>query len=228
MDNASVGNFLSDGVTPNSIKEQLSAQKDDSGDNNGLNDLDDMLNISFTTPDNIFSMGLKGQYSNAGYTFAIEDKGTNFAGVTGINRFFNGSDARDIELSTSLKEDPAKIHSYKSPTAGDNQMALDMVQLQFSQVDFKESYKKTSTNTVYGFYDDIVTRIGTRTNSAISSSMSISAQFNAIGQEYASISKVSIDEEMANLIRYQTSYGAAAKVITTIDQMMTTLLGLKQ
>ncbi|MFZ5374939.1 MAG: flagellar basal body rod C-terminal domain-containing protein, partial [Campylobacterota bacterium] len=43
-----------------------------------------------------------------------------------------------------------------------------------------------------------------------------------------SISKVSIDEEMANLIRYQTSYGAAAKVITTIDQMMQTLLGLKQ
>ncbi len=228
MDNASTGNFLSDGVTPNSIKEQLSAQKDDSGDNNGLNDLDDMLNISFTTPDNIFSMGLKGQYSNAGYTFAIEDKGTNFAGVTGLNRFFDGSDARDIKLATALKEDPSQIHSYKSPAAGDNQMALDMVQLQFSQVDFKESYKKTSTNTVYGFYDDIVTRIGTRTNSAISSSMSISAQFNAIGQEYASISKVSIDEEMANLIRYQTSYGAAAKVITTIDQMMTTLLGLKQ
>jgi len=39
---------------------------------------------------------------------------------------------------------------------------------------------------------------------------------------------VSIDEELTNLIRYQTAYGAASKVITTIDQMMTTLLGLKQ
>jgi len=53
-------------------------------------------------------------------------------------------------------------------------------------------------------------------------------QFNATELEYYSVSKVSIDEEMTNLIKYQTSYGAAAKVITTIDQMMDTLLGIKQ
>jgi flagellar hook-associated protein 1 FlgK len=226
MDNAT--SVMSDGVTPNSVVEQLQAQKDDNSDNNGLNDLDDILNVSFATPSNVFSIGLKGQYSSLGYTFAIEDKGTNFAGVTGVSRFFDGSDGSNITLSSPLQVDPAKISAHKSPVAGDNQTALDMVQLQFSQIDFKESYRKTSTDTIYGFYDDIVTRVGTRTNSAITTNMSVTAQFNAIQQEYDSISKVSIDEEMANLIRYQTSYGAAAKVITTIDQMMTTLLGLKQ
>lgn len=226
MDNATA--LMSDGVTPNSIVEQFQAQKDDNSDNNGLNDLDDMLNISFATPGNVLSIGLKGTYESAGYSFAIEDKGTNFAGVTGMSRFFDGVDGSDIELSSPLQNDPAKINAHKSPVAGDNQTALDMVQLQFTQIDFKESYTKTSTDTIYGFYDDIVTRVGTRTNSAIISNQSITAQFRAIEQEYDSISKVSIDEEMANLIRYQTSYGAAAKVITTIDQMMTTLLGLKQ
>ena len=226
MDNAT--SVMSDGVTPNSVVEQLQAQKDDNSDNNGLNDLDDILNVSFATPSNVFSIGLKGQYSSLGYTFAIEDKGTNFAGVTGVSRFFDGSDGSNITLSSPLQVDPAKISAHKSPVAGDNQTALDMVQLQFSQIDFKESYRKTSTDTIYGFYDDIVTRVGTRTNSVITTNMSVTAQFNAIQQEYDSISKVSIDEEMANLIRYQTSYGAAAKVITTIDQMMTTLLGLKQ
>ncbi|HFB53875.1 MAG TPA: hypothetical protein ENJ67_04005, partial [Sulfurimonas autotrophica] len=54
------------------------------------------------------------------------------------------------------------------------------------------------------------------------------AQFNSTELEYNSVSKVSIDEEMTNLIKYQTSYGAAAKVITTVDQMMQTLLGIKQ
>lgn len=227
MDNANATNLLNDG-TPNSIREQLLAQKDDNGDNNALNDLDDMLNTSFLTPSNLFSIGLKGQYASAGYTFSIEDKGTNFAGVTGVNRFFDGSDGRNIGLSTPLKDNPTKINAHKSPVSGDNQTALDMVQLQFVQVDFKESYKKTSSDTLYGFYDNVVTRVGTRTNSVIITNMSLTAQFNAIGQEYSSISKVSIDEEMANLIRYQTSYGAAAKVITTIDQMMTTLLGIKQ
>jgi len=56
----------------------------------------------------------------------------------------------------------------------------------------------------------------------------VTAQFKAAELEYQSISKVSMDEELTNLIKYQTAYGAAAKVITTIDQMMNTLLGLKQ
>ena len=136
IDNASATNLMEDGVTPNSITEQLAAQKDDTGDNNGLNDIDDMLTASFATPSNVFSIALKGQYASLGYTFAIEDKGSNFAGVTGINRFFDGSDARDIELSTPLKEDPAKISAHKSPANGDNQTALDMVQLQFASSRF--------------------------------------------------------------------------------------------
>ena len=39
---------------------------------------------------------------------------------------------------------------------------------------------------------------------------------------------MNLDEEMANLIKYQHSYTAAAKLITTADQMLQTLLGLKE
>ena len=77
-------------------------------------------------------------------------------------------------------------------------------------------------------FDIIATEVGTVTNAAISRHETINTQFNAVEMEYFSVSKVSIDEEMTNLIKYQTSYGAAAKVITTIDQMMQTLLGIKQ
>ena len=44
----------------------------------------------------------------------------------------------------------------------------------------------------------------------------------------ASVSGVNLDEELTNLIKYQSSYVAAAKLITTADQMLETLLGLKQ
>jgi flagellar hook-associated protein 1 FlgK len=77
-------------------------------------------------------------------------------------------------------------------------------------------------------FDIIATEVGTATNSAIMRNETASTQFNAIELEYFSTSKVSLDEEMTNLIKYQTSYGAAAKIITTIDQMMQTLLGIKQ
>jgi len=228
IDNANATNLLSDGVTKNSIAEQLQAQKDDTKDNNALNDIDDMITATFAKPSNIFSLSMKSSFASAGYTFGIEDHGTNFAGVTGINRFFDGNSAKNITLSAPLQNNSSAIKAFKAPAAGDNQTALDMVQLQFSAFDFKEDYKTTRTDTIYGYFDHMVTKVGTQTNAVIASNDTITAQFNAIKQEHDSISKVSIDEEMANLIRYQTSYGAAAKVITTIDQMMTTLLGLKQ
>lgn len=228
IDNAGVTNLLGDGITKNSIAEQLKAQKDDTGDNNALNDIDDMITATFAKPSNVFSLSMNGTYAASGFTFSIEDHGTNFAGVTGVNRFLDGNNAKNIELSAPLKKDPSAIHAYKAPAAGDNQTALDMVQLQFGRFDFKDRYNKTTSDSMYGYFDQMVTSIGTKTNAVIASNDSITSQFNAIKQEHDSISKVSIDEEMANLIRYQTSYGAAAKVITTIDQMMTTLLGLKQ
>jgi len=225
MDNAGALNLLPDG-TPNSIVEQLKALKDDNADNNALNDINSIINPVFTTPPNMMSLDVKAQFASAGYTYGIEDHGTNFAGVTGMSRFFDGNSAKNIQLSTALQNDPTLIQGFKSPSLGDNQTALDMVQLQFSSITFQNG-QTTSTDTLYGNYDTLVTRIGTKTNSVIQNNATVTAQYNAVKQEQDSISKVGIDEEMANLIRYQTSYGAAAKVITTIDQMMTTLLGIK-
>ncbi len=102
-----------------------------------------------------------------------------------------------------------------------------MLQLQFDDVDFKAN-GITTKETLYGFYDAIVTDVGTRTNAAITTNDTITAKYNAVLQSYESISAVNIDEEMVNLIKYQTAYGASAKIITTIDQMMDTLLGLKR
>lgn len=224
MDNST--SFFSDGVTHNSIVEQLTAAKDDNSDNNGLNDINSLLSTSFNNSQNILQINLKSGFASQGYTFAIEDQGTNFAGVTGVSRFLDGNSAKNIELNTDLQNDSSQIRGFKSPANGDNQTALDMVELQFSKVSFNNG-TIASDETLYSYFDSLVSKVGTRTNSAILSNNSITAQFNAVKQEYDSVGKVSIDEEMANLIRYQTSYGAAAKVITTIDQMMTTLLGIK-
>lgn len=102
-----------------------------------------------------------------------------------------------------------------------------MMQQQFETYDFKVG-SNSYNSTMYGMFDITATYVGIATNTAISRNETISTQYNAIELEYNAVSKVSIDEEMTNLIKYQTSYGAAAKVITTVDQMMQTLLGIKQ
>src|SRR6056297_3389927 len=49
---------------------------------------------------------------------------------------------------------------------------------------------------------------------------------NFIEGEKLAVSEVSIDEEMINMVQYQQSYNAAAKVITVTDEMMDTLVNM--
>jgi flagellar hook-associated protein 1 FlgK len=215
----------------NSILGQLRLNQDNNADGSATNDIDDILSANYVDGQLQLSIN-KADF--AGYTFGIEDNqdnglasGTNFAGAIGISRFFEGDSAKNINLESSLRDDPAKIKANKSPVDGDNTLANDMLQLQFESVNFSANGTTTSSS-LYGYFDAVVTDVGTRTNAAITSSDTITAKYNAVLQSYESISKVNIDEEMVNLIKYQTAYGAAAKIITTIDEMMDTLLGLKR
>ena len=227
---------MDDGSTT-SIIAQLTAQQDDNGDGNVNNDINSILTSLYpynaTSVTGELSLSID-ETAFAGYTFGIEDdqtnglaSGTNFAGSIGLSKFFDGDSAKNIDLSASLKDDPSLIKANKPPIDGDNQLANDMLQLQFEDVTFEANGVITS-DTLFGYYDSLVTDVGTRTNAAITVDETVTAKYNAILLSYESISKVNIDEEMVNLIKYQTAYGASAKIVTTIDQMLDTLLGLKQ
>lgn len=222
----------------NSIEAQIKAIGDDNGDSNANNDIDDFLTYSFqTSADGELKLELIMDPSkeSSGYKFSIEDNltddsyssGTNFAGALGLGRYLDGNDAQSISLNNALEDNPTNISAGYSGATGDNRIALSMVQQQFASYDFQVG-SQTYNSTVYEMFDTIATYVGVTSNSAINNNDTVTTQYNAIQTEYDSISKVSIDEEMTNLIKYQTSYGAAAKVITTVDEMMQTLLGIKQ
>ena len=226
-----------DNGTAQSIIGQIGLNLDDNLDSNATNDVDDILVAAYGYDGNTGQGALNLEINLAdfpGYTFGIVDQtptgssiGTNFAGALGLSRYFEGNDAKNINLESSLQKDPALIKPNKSPIEGDNSLATDMLQLQFDKIKFNANGVDVEQS-VYGYYDALVTDVGTRTNAAITVNDTSNAKYNAVLLSYESISKVNIDEEMVNLIKYQTAYGASAKIITTIDQMMDTLLGLKR
>jgi len=229
---------MSDNGTGNSIEEQIAANLDDNSDNNANNDIDDFIGFSYqpsATGELRLELFMDPEMESQGYTFAIADQlenddfasGTNFAGALGLGNFFEGDSARNIELKKEYRDNPTTLSAGYSNTAGDNRLALDMIQQQFESYSFQVGQEVYDT-TIYGMYDITATDVGIATNAAISRNDTVTAEFNATEMEYFSVSKVDIDEEMTNLIKYQTAYGASAKIITTIDQMMQTLLGIKQ
>lgn len=206
----------------NSLVEKINRIKDDNGDNDGSNDFDDFFEATF----------VNGQLSinpkSSGYSVAIEDHGTNIAGLTGVHRFFDGSSAKDIDLNVALAREPGRIRAYGKPIDGNNDVANKMVAFQFQEVQFDLPYGNKKRDTVEGFYRALTSDIasdaanaGHRYDAAEVLHKSVEAQFN-------SVSGVDMDEELVNLMKYQTAYQANAKVLTTVDRMIDALLGIKQ
>ncbi len=206
---------------------------DDNGDNVTTNDIDDFINASIGS-DGKLSITLKDGMKEQGYRFAIEEADwenpSMFAGALGLQRFFDGDDASNISLNRDLSQNPTLIAGNASSIAGDNVVANRMVQLQYDKVDFylKGSNEPYSNDTLSGFFRMSVTEVSATTSSAIASAQTSESLLNAVVNEFDSISRVDIDEELTNLMKYQTGYSASAKVITAIDQMIQTLLGIKQ
>jgi len=220
-------------MTFNDIAQKIAVDNlDDSHDNTYNNDVDDFLSVNLQ---GTFQIQMNPDKANDGYTFAIEEKDpsqpTRFAGALGLERFFDGTDASNIKLSFPLDRNPVKVGGNTAPIAGDNQLANKMVELQYDKVDYfmnRDVENVYASDTLDGFFRMSATQIANTTASAHIMKDTSEALLTSVVAEFDSISKVNIDEELTNLMKYQTGYSASAKVITTIDQMIQTLLGMKQ
>ena len=68
-------------------------------------------------------------------------------------------------------------------------------------------------------YASLVDAVGTAASGASAQSTAIGQSLLQLNNQKNSVSKVSIDEETTNLIRFQTAYQAAARIVSTIQQL---------
>ena len=214
-------------TTMNDIIKAINANTDDNADNNALNDVDDYFQAYYHPTGRQFVVAAKNP--SQGLYVSIKDNGTNFVGALGINRFFDGNSARNIALNPEYARDSALIRPWLSPVAGNFEVANMMQQLQYDEVDFYPFLaKEPKTMRISEYFQFVTGRVATQTEQTERTKETKDAVLSAVKKEHHSISQVSIDEEMVNLIKFQGGYAANAKVITTIDRMIETLLSIKQ
>jgi flagellar hook-associated protein 1 FlgK len=83
-----------------------------------------------------------------------------------------------------------------------------------------------SGQTVAGGYASLVFQVGNAASNASTQSTAIGQNLLQLTNQQGSVSGVSIDEETTNLIRYQTAYEAAARIVSTIQQLSTDTLDM--
>lgn len=154
---------------------------------------------------------------------SVDSKGK----TTGIN-FFTPPTEREgtalvIDLSEDVKSDLSNIVTAFSPNApGDNRISLAISKIQHEKI-FAEG-----TKTIEEQFLGTVGKIGVQTGKArmdSEQSEGIWAQMKSLRER---LSGVSIDEETANLMKFQHAYDASAKVMKTADEMFQTVLAIKR
>ncbi|EKM9285729.1 flagellar hook-associated protein FlgK [Campylobacter upsaliensis] len=213
-------------TTMNDLMNQIKANTDDNGNKNNQDDVDDFINASFSF-DSKSNSGLFQINAKNGFKVSLEDKGTNFAGAFSVGGFFSGKDASDIRVKESLLSDPSTVRASKNGVDSGNDMANQIIQLQYNKVSFYNKDGTVDELTMEEYYRKFTGKIasdGENNNVIHKSNMTL---YNSVYAEYQSKSGVNTNEELAALIQWQSSYGAAAKIVSTVDQMLDTLLGLK-
>jgi len=146
------------------------------------------------------------------------------------NDFFDPAKttSADIALNPTLTTNKIAAAGQDPTTVsgpGDNKSAFALAQLKSGSFSFTVDGKTTSA-TLSSFYNGFVSSVGIDTENAANSTAqneSFLRQLNALRE---SNSGVSLDEEMANLIKYQRAFEASAKVINTASEMLDTVMNL--
>ncbi len=228
--NVDASTTMNDTRQGNSIISDFNADTDDNGDGNKNNDVNDYFTARYTYDEKtgLGHLNITPNQAEGEYYISIEDHGTNFAGVFGLSRFLDGSEAKNVSVNATLANNTSLVIGGKTPVVGDNSMANEMINLQYQKVDFHFASGATAHETLTGFYRFLTSDIASRAESINAAHTTNTTLYNAIYAQFQSTSGVDVSEELANLIRFQHSYGSAAKIISTTDQMLNTLLGIKQ
>ena len=169
----------------------------------------------------------------ADVTFGMGADSTGLMAALGINTFFSGDSADSLAVNSQVHSNTnliasGQVNGQHQANAGDNATATAIGKLADKKITISTLWKTVDNQSISEYYANLVTTVGADRRLSKTNSEYHSALTNDLAERTASVSGVNMDEEMSNLIKFQHSYTAAAKLITTADQMLQTLLGLKQ
>ncbi len=148
---------------------------------------------------------------------SIHAQGYNLEGQTGI-AFFNNNvtGSGDISINPDIARDPALIAASATGNAGDGSIALAIAGIQTERL--------IKNDTIANYYTALVSQIGSQVQET---SILTKNQENVVAKlenQRDAISGVSLEEELTNLIKYQQSYQAAARMLRTADEVVAMLM----
>jgi flagellar hook-associated protein 1 FlgK len=139
--------------------------------------------------------------------------------------------AENIYVNPDVEDDVSKIAASKKEAGlfleGNGDTAREIADLKDTLMESSTLTKPTSGTgviTIGAFYVNMATELGSQVNESDANVKSQRTLVDNLSTKKESISGVSLDEETANTVLYQHAYSACAQIISTLDEMLDTII----
>jgi flagellar hook-associated protein 1 FlgK len=156
--------------------------------------------------------------SNVKFAFGTDSSGV--LAALGINTFFTGSSSADIGISQTVKDDPSKLAFSSGGVGEDSQNGEQLATL------ITAPLASQGGGSLVDAYDQLTGNVAAGSQSASAAADGFRSFQQSLESQHMAISGVNIDEEAVKMIEYQRAYQASAKVISTVNELLQTLLNM--
>jgi flagellar hook-associated protein 1 len=173
---------------------------------------------------------IKDKINNLAMTFAnavnnVHQNGLNLDNINGVSTtkvaFFVGTSAQDLKVNPDIMKSLNLIAAANEESAGQSSTGNGKNALDIANIKMDGSLQFLgSTSTMDDFYRNIIGQIGVDSQEAQRMKDNSEVIVQQVDNRRLSISGVSLDEEMANMIKFQQAYNAAARMVTVMDQCL--------
>ncbi len=150
----------------------------------------------------------------------VQANGFDLNGVVGTNLFNApppGGTGAAASLSVAITN-PALIAASSDGSTGSNGNAQALYALSGQSI--------VAGQSPADYYSGIIFNVGNDASNASAEQGASALVLQQLNDQRSSVSAVSLDEEAANLVQYQNAYDASAHVITTINDMLYTVINM--
>ncbi|MFB5085908.1 flagellar hook-associated protein FlgK [Psychrobacillus sp. PGGUH221] len=135
--------------------------------------------------------------------------------------FFTGTGASDVAVSKDIIDNPNLIAASSAQgEEGNGKWAIELANMKSKILDGTNSTGNLDGATVQSFYQSMIGQLGVDGEQAARLAYNSATIKLTVENNRSSVSSVSLDEEMTNMITFQQAYNASARMITVIDETL--------
>ncbi|MCC9643559.1 flagellar hook-associated protein FlgK [Rhodopirellula sp. JC740] len=154
----------------------------------------------------------------ANFTFGEDTSG--FLAAVGLNTFFTGSSAVDIEVNPVVRENIDLLAISSGGINQDTNTLYEMLDL----VD--KPLESLDNRSIRGLHEQTLAALGREISVQKSATEGLNDLYASLQSQHLAITGVNIDEESIKMISYQRAFQASSRVISTAAEMLDILLAI--